>query len=77
MDENTKKIILIVVVVVAVIAAGISAFTALSGPKEEVVGELPMPAGGGRDAEAGAGAQTQQPAGEDPSGMPAEMKNPG
>jgi|GEM_PF-2347700 flagellar basal body-associated protein FliL len=79
MDDSTKKIILIVVVIVAVIAAGFSAFTALSGPKEEVVGELPMPAGGGRDAEAGAGAgaPNQQPAAADPSGMPAEMKNPG
>lgn len=72
MDQNTKKIILIVVVVLAVIAAGISAFNTMSGPKEEVVGELPMPPGGGRDAEAGTAGQ--QPAGGDPSGMPAEMK---
>lgn len=72
MDQKTKTYLLIAIVVVAVIAAGYSAFRTVSGPKEEVVGTLPMPEGGGRDAEKGAG----QSKGEDPSGMPAGMANP-
>lgn len=70
MDQKTKTYVLIAIVIVAVIAAGYSAFRTMSGPKEEIVGTLPMPEGGGHDAEKG----TAPSQGEDPSGMPANMK---
>ena len=70
MDQKTKTYILIAVVILAVIAAGFSVYRTMAGPKEEVVGTLPMPEGGGRDAEKG----ITPSKGEDPSGMPAEYK---
>ncbi|HJP84319.1 MAG TPA: hypothetical protein VJ835_12535 [Fimbriimonadaceae bacterium] len=75
MSESQKKLILIVVVVLAVGAAAFSAFNFASGPKEEIVGTLPMAEGGGRDAERGK--STTVPADPsqavDPSGMPASV----
>jgi hypothetical protein len=70
MSEDVKKIGLIVVAAVAVLIAVVVGFRTMGPPQAEVVGELPMPAGGGRDAEAGVVAPT---AGADPSGMPAGM----
>jgi hypothetical protein len=69
MTENQKKVLLIVVAVLAVGVAGFSAFNAMGGEKEQIVGTLPTPEGGGRDAEKGKGAP-------DLSGMPPEMANP-
>jgi hypothetical protein len=69
MTDGQKRGILIVVAVVAVGAAAFSIFNSMSSEKEQVVGTLPMPPGGGRDAEKGGAAG-------DPSGMPPEMANP-
>ncbi len=81
MNDNTKKVVIIVVAIVAVVAAvmvGANSVQQLN-PKEQVVGELPMGPGGGRDAEAGkpADAAAKDPnAAVDPSGMPASALNP-
>ena len=69
MTDNQKKVLIIVVAILAVGAAGFSAFNSMGGEKEQIVGTLPMPEGGGRDAEKGKGAP-------DLSGMPPEMANP-
>lgn len=71
MTDNQKRILVIVVAAVAVGFAGFSAFNSMSGDKEEIVGTLPMPEGGGRDAEKGKAAAP------DLSGMPPELANPG
>ena len=75
MTESQKKLVLIVVVILAVGAGAFSAFNFASGPKEEIVGTLPMPESGGRDAEKGKSvavpADPNQAA--DPSGMPASV----
>lgn len=71
MTDNQKKVLIIVVAVLALGAAGFSAFNSIGGEKEQIVGTLPMPEGGGRDAEKGRGAP-------DLSGMPSELQgNPG
>jgi len=77
MNDDTKKYILAGVVVVALVIAAFSIFKSTAGETEKVVGELPMAAGGGRDAEKGATTPGATPAGGDPaSGMPPEAMNP-
>ena len=81
MNDNNKRVIIIVVAIVAVVAAVMVGANSVQqmNPKEQVVGELPMGPGGGRDAEAGkageAGAKDSNTA-VDPSGMPASALNP-
>jgi hypothetical protein len=53
MSEKTKLGLLIAVVVAVVAVAVYSGVNSLGGPREEVVGELDMGPGGGRDAERG------------------------
>jgi hypothetical protein len=83
MEDNTKRVLLICVAAVAVIFAIYMGTRAVSGPKVEVVGELPMPETGGRDAEQGApatGGATDPVTGKEvadvASGMPADMVHP-
>jgi hypothetical protein len=83
-EDNTKRVLLICVAVIAVGFAVYMGTRSVSGPKEEVVGELPMAEGGGRDAERGTsstGVATDPVTGEEvadvASGMPASMVNPG
>jgi ABC-type glycerol-3-phosphate transport system substrate-binding protein len=79
MTEDQKRIGIIVLAVLAVVVAVYSAVTFMGGEREQVVGTLPMPAGGGRDAEkgttgtGGSGGTTASP---DPSGMPPGMAEP-
>ena len=84
MDDKTKQILLGVVVLVALgyaVFAGIGAFQPEEA-KVNIVGELPMPEGGGRDSERGASGPVAPGAGQEAvadqaSGMPADMANPG
>jgi hypothetical protein len=76
MTEGQKRVLVIVVAVLAVGAAGYSVFNSMTSEKEQIVGTLPMPEGGGRDAEAGKASGSAAPAA-DPSGMPPEMAGPG
>ncbi len=57
MDDAKKKQLLTVglVIVIAIGAAFATMSATKVGDKEEVVGTLPTPEGGGRDAEGGAG----------------------
>lgn len=89
MSDSAKRILLIAVVVVAVGVAIYSGTRSMSAPKEDVVGTLPMPEGGGRDAEKGpqpntptggmtpgTDAATGEAVADQASGMPADMVNP-
>ncbi len=77
MTDSQKRIGIIALVVIALAAAAYSGFNALAPPQENVVGTLPMAAGGGRDAEkalsSGAPVAAEPGKAADPSGMPAEV----
>lgn len=77
MSENLKKGLLIGVIIAAASVAVYFGTVATQPPKEEIVGTLPMPEGGGRDAEKNAGATNNAGASKDgiadqASGMPAD-----
>ncbi len=58
MDDNKDKMKMLGIGALIVVALGALAFNmsrSVGGEKENVVGELPMPEGGGRDAEGAAG----------------------
>jgi len=83
MEDQTKRVLLICVAVVAVGFAIYMGTRSLSGPRVEVVDEMEMPEGGGRDAERGAppsGGATDPVTGKEvadvASGMPADMVYP-
>ena len=78
MEDQTKRVLLICAAVVAVGFAVYMGTRSVSGPKVEVVGELAMPEGGGRDAERGpTDPVTGKEVADVASGMPADMVNPG
>jgi hypothetical protein len=75
MNEKTKQALAIVAAVVAVgVAAfmGVQALGTPGGDGTQVVGELPMGEGGGRDSERGEQTGTGAPQADPISGMPAE-----
>ena len=82
MSDGQKKLLLGAIIVIALGAVAFMANTMLAPEKEQVVGTLPMPEGGGRDAEKGSptagggggGGAGGKEAGADPSGMPSNLR---